>query len=160
MSYFVKLQCISCFYQDESGSSGVEPMDASRLILGIRNSGSYEGAMDVEYRQFAKLYEFVLNLEKRFDQQSRLLIVTLENAAGEAAPLEELEQSMSCMEQAIRQTIRNVDVLTRYSRQQFLIILLGTDDEGVQIAVNRIFRDYYKMNGGSAFVPTYVTIHG
>ena len=149
-----------CFYQDESGSGGVEPMDASRLILGIRNSGSYEGAMDVEYRQFAKLYEFVLNLEKRFDQQSRLLIVTLENAAGEAAPLEELEQSMSCMEQAIRQTIRNVDVLTRYSRQQFLIILLGTDDEGVQIAVNRIFRDYYKMNGGSAFVPTYVTIHG
>jgi len=143
------------FYQDESDSFDLEPMDVNRLISGIRNSGSYQGAMDVEYRQFAKLYEFVLNLEKRFDQQSRLVIVTLEHTAGEMAPLEELEKSMFCMEQAIRQTIRNVDVLTRYGRQQFLIILLGTDDEGVRIAANRIFRDYYKMNGGSAFVPSY-----
>ena len=111
--------------------------------------------MDVEYRQFAKLYEFVANMEKRFNQQSRLVIITLENATGGIVQLEELEKSMFCMEQSIRQTIRNVDVMTRYSRQQFLIILLGTDDEGVRIAVNRIFRDYYKMNGGSAFSPAY-----
>ena len=43
--------------------------------------------------------------------------------------MEELEKAMFCMEQAIRQTIRNVDMLTRYSRQQFLIILVGADPE-------------------------------
>jgi hypothetical protein len=46
-------------------------------------------------------------------------------------------------------------VLTRYSRQQFLIILVGTDPEGVRIAVDRIFKGYYKMNGGSAFTPAW-----
>ena len=143
------------FYQDEADSLDVEPMDVNLLIRGIRNSGSYQGAMDVEYRQFARLYEFVMNLEKRFNQQSRLVIITLKNAAGDVTQLEELEKSMFCMEQAIQQTIRNVDVLTRYSRQQFLIILVGADDEGVRIAMNRIFRDYYKMNGGSAFLPEY-----
>ena len=143
------------FYQEEPESFGVEPLDVNSLIRGIRGSGSYQGAMDVEYRQFAKLYEFVANMEKRFNQQSRLVIITLENATGGIVQLEELEKSMFCMEQSIRQTIRNVDVMTRYSRQQFLIILLGTDDEGVRIAVNRIFRDYYKMNGGSAFSPAY-----
>ena len=59
------------------------------------------------------------------------------------------------MEQAIRQAIRNVDVLTRYSRQQFLIILLGPDPDGVRIAMDRIFKGYYKMNGGSAFTPSW-----
>ena len=143
------------FYQEEPETFSVEPVDVNSLIRGIRGSGSYQGAMDVEYRQFAKLYEFVANMEKRFHQQSRLVIITLENASGGVVQLEDLEKSMFCMEQGIRQTIRNVDVMTRYSRQQFLIILLGTDDEGVRIAMNRIFRDYYKMNGGSSFAPSY-----
>ena len=59
------------------------------------------------------------------------------------------------MEQAIQQTIRNVDVITRYSRQQFLIILLVTNTEGVQIAVNRLIRGYHKMNENSSFSPAY-----
>ena len=62
---------------------------------------------------------------------------------------------MFFMEQSIRQTIRNVDILTRYGRQQFLVILLGTDPEGVRTAVSRIFRGYYKMYGSGAFSPSY-----
>ena len=142
------------FYRDVSADYAAELPDVNRLVSGIRNSGSYEGAMNVEYRQFARLYEFMKNLEKRFDQHFRLAMITLENASGEAQ-LEELEKSMFCMEQAIRQAIRNVDVLTRYSRQQFLIILPGTDADGVRIAIDRIFRGYYKMNGGSAYTPSW-----
>ena len=144
-----------CFYQDEADSFGNRLVDVNSLVRGIRDSGSYQGAMDVEYRQFAKLYEYVTNLERRFDQHFRLIMITMENTAGEDIQLEELEKAMFCMEQAIRQTIRNVDVLTRYSRQQFLIILVGTDPEGVRIAVDRIFKGYYKMNGGSAFTPAW-----
>ena len=47
------------------------------------------------------------------------------------------------------------DDITRYSRQQFLIILTGTDVKGVRIAADRIFRGYYKMNGSGAFSPSY-----
>lgn len=143
------------FYQEVSGDFESELMDVNRLVRGIRNSGSYQGAMDVEYRQFAKLYEFMTNLERRYDQSFRLAMITLESSSGEAVQLEELEKSMFCMEQAIRQAIRNVDVLTRYSRQQFLIILVGTDPEGVKTAVDRIIKSYYKMNGGSPFTPVW-----
>ena len=143
------------FYNDDADSFGNRLVDVNSLVRGIRDSGCYQGAMDVEYRQFAKLYEYVTNLEKRFDQHFRLIMITMENSAGDDIQLEELEKAMFCMEQAIRQTIRNVDVLTRYSRQQFLIILLGTDPEGVRIAVDRIFKGYYKMNGGSAFTPSW-----
>ena len=155
--YYVKQNGKSglSFYREESTDFGTEITDVNKLVQGIRDSGSYQGAMDVEYRQFAKLYEFMTNLEKRFNQPFSLVMITLESAAGDAVQLEDLERSMFCMEQAIRQTIRNVDVVTRYSRQQFLIILLGTDPEGVKIAVDRIFKGYYKMNGGSGFTPTW-----
>ena len=65
---------------------------------------------------------------------------------------------MYYMEQSIRQTVRNVDVVTRYNRQQFLVILVGTDPEGVRIAVDRIFRGYYKMNGSGAFPPSWAMV--
>ena len=82
-------------------------------------------------------------------------MIKLEPLPGTVPHTEELEISMYFMEQAIRQTVRGVDVVTRYSRHQFLIILLGTDDEGVRTAMERIFRGYYKMNGSNAFSPSY-----
>ena len=143
------------FYNQDSESFKIETVDVNRVVSGIRTSGSYKGAMDVEYRHFATLYEFIENNKIRFSHPFTLIMITLEATEGDCPQLEELEKSMYYMEQAIQQTIRNVDVITRYSRQQFLIILLGSNTEGVQIAVDRIFRGYYKMNGTGSFSPVY-----
>ena len=143
------------FYNVASESYREEELDMNKLIRAIRTSGSYDGAMDVEYRQFAQLYEYIENLEKRYSQPFKLIMIKLEPLPGTVPHTEELEISMYFMEQAIRQTVRGVDVVTRYSRHQFLIILLGTDDEGVRTAMERIFRGYYKMNGSNAFSPSY-----
>ena len=53
----------------------------------------------------------------------------------------------------------DVDIMTRYNKLQFLVILLGTDQDGVTSAVDRIFRGYYKMNGSGSYSPSY-TIEG
>lgn len=143
------------FYNSDSESARNEKVDINRLVNGIKNSGSYEGAMDVEYRQFAKLFEYIANLEKRYAHPFKLVMITLEASDEESPRMDELEDAMFCMEQSIRQTVRNVDIVTRYSRQQFLVILLVPDTEGVNLVVERIFRGYYKMNRSGAFTPTY-----
>ncbi len=143
------------FYNEESETDRSRNTDVSKLVNSIKNSGSYNGAMNLEYREFTKLYEFISNLGQRFSCSFRLIMITLEAEEGENPGAEELESSMHNMEQAIRQTIRDVDVLTRYGSYQFLVILLGTEGEGVESAVNRIFRGYYKMNGSGVFKPTY-----
>ena len=89
-----------------------------------------------------------------------LVMITLRANAGEQPGPDELDSAMYYMEQSIRQTIRNVDVLTRYNQQCFLVILIGADSEGVKIAMDRIFRGYYKMIGSSAFSPSYSEYHG
>lgn len=146
------------FFNVESEIAGNKKVDADKLVNGIHNSGSYHGALDVEYRQFTRLYEYINNLEKRFSHPFKLILIELEANDGEAFRAEELEKAMYYMDQSIRQTIRNVDVVTRYSRKQFLVILVGADDDGVKIIIDRVFRGYYKMGGSGAFSPMYSVI--
>ncbi len=128
------------------------------LVADIEQAGSYEGALNVEYSQFTKLYEFISNLEKRFKHPFRLILITLERRDGEASLSVSLENAMFYMERAIRISIRDVDIVTQYNRRQFLVIMLGTELAGVNIAVDRIFKSYFRMSGSNAFSPSYSII--
>lgn len=148
------------FYNHNSDPAAIDQVDLEKLIKGISDSGSYDGAMDVEYRQFSRLYEYVTHLSQRFCHPFKLVLITLKANAGEQPGPDALDSAMYYMEQSICQTIRNVDVLTRFNQQCFLVILIGADSEGVKIAMDRIFRGYYKMIGSSAFSPSYSVYHG
>ena len=143
------------FYERGPEPVQIEKTDVNSLISGIHKSGSYNGALEVEFRQFVKLYEYISNLEKRFSHSFKLILISMDAPAGEAPQLRELQKEMDFMERSIRQTVRSVDILTRYGKQQFLIILLGTDPDGARQTVERIFRSYYKMNGSSSYTPAY-----
>ncbi|MBR4454905.1 MAG: diguanylate cyclase [Solobacterium sp.] len=146
-----------CFYNPESESSS-DRVDLNRLLDGIHSAGTYDGAMDVEYRQFAKLFEYISNMERRFDQPFQLIMISLEVTGDNTASPESLETAMFYMEQSIRQTIRNVDILTRYGQNRFLVILMGADAVNVQSVSDRIFRGYYKMSGSGAYSPSWTAV--
>lgn len=59
------------------------------------------------------------------------------------------------MDRAIRISIRDVDIVTQYNRQQFLVIMLEADPSGVNTAVDRIFKSYFRMSGSNVFSPSY-----
>ncbi|MBQ7200890.1 MAG: diguanylate cyclase, partial [Eubacterium sp.] len=146
------------FYRKDT--DGVDNQaDINKIVGSIQTSGSYSGAMGVEYREITKLNELIKNLEKRFSHPFKLVMITLEAEGKNDTGSHEAEKAMYYMEQAILQTIRDVDIMTRYNKLQFLVILLGTDQDGVTSAVDRIFRGYYKMNGSGSYSPSY-TIEG
>lgn len=155
-------EAVNIFSSKESGTDKAvtdEPVDAERLTESLKDNVERSGTKDVEYKQFVRLYEYILNLEKRFHHPFMLVMITMTPCEGEEPRKEELEKTMYYMDHAIRRTIRDVDIVTRYSRQQFLIILLGSDAEGVKNAMERIFRGYYKMIGHSVFTPEYCTLN-
>ena len=85
-------------------------------------------------------------------------MISLDPIPGEEMHEEELDRAMYYMEQSIMQAIRDVDIFTRFNRQQVLVILLGTDKSGVKSAVDRIFRGFFKMNGSGGFSPSYTVV--
>ena len=141
------------FYHEDSDETVEDRVDIVKLVDGIKNSGCYEGAMDVEFRQFAKLFEYIANLQKRYNHSFELVLITLK-LPNQKVYIDELEQAMFSMEQSIKQTIRNVDVVTRYSSVQFLVILFEIPREEIETVVGRIFADFNKMDN-RGFIPEY-----
>ena len=114
--------------------------------------------MSVEYAEFMRLYEYAQSLEQRFSYPFDLMVITLDPPNGTDVSEEGMERSMYFMEQAIKQTIRDVDIMTRYGTTRFLVILLGADSDGAKVAADRVFRGYYKMSGSGTYLPSYKNI--
>ncbi len=113
--------------------------------MGLQNSGAYTGALDVDYRQFTKLYEYMKNLARRVNRQYRLVMLTL---AGEMEKLgeEDKEKVMEKLEQAVRKGMRSTDIFTRFSEHQLLVLMMEIDDEKAETAVGRVERIFFSDN--------------
>ena len=129
--------------------------ESENIAAKMKENGHYEGAMGVEYSHFPRLYEFIGKLEKRFGHPFRLILITMERDSETEASAVPPEKAMFLMERAIQVSIRDVDIVTRYSAQQFLVILTGADSAGVRSAVDRIFKSYFRMSGSIGFSPSY-----
>lgn len=136
-----------CLYHSKKLDGDNTDVDLSLLVRNLKSSGSYDGAMDMEYREFAKLFEYAENMQKRYQRGFCLVMTTLRIPEKDDYYLERMEEAMRHMEQAIRQTVRTVDVFTRYSSVQFLILLTEVGEENVQTVVDRIFSNFYEKLG-------------
>ena len=147
--YYVKQNGKADYYvykeHDSGHNSSVKNIDLDKLVKGLEKSGGYEGALDMDYRAFAKIFEFLKNIESRYDYEFKMALITLDTHGDGEIELEHIEKAMGCMEKAIQSTIRNVDVYTRYSSVQYLVIFFDVLEDNVVTVVNRVFQNFYKM---------------
>lgn len=136
------------FYHQAFTSANQHPsVDLNRLVESMRKQGAYVGPLGVDFREFTHLYEFINNLAVRYNQNLQLIMITVEpfnSTKGEFSP-EVLEDVMEHMSKAIRTSLRSVDVCTRFSSQQFLVILTNAATENIEMIVTRIFNKFYKI---------------
>lgn len=60
------------------------------------------------------------------------------------------------MEQAIHEKIRKVDISTRYSSMQYLLILYEPDETQIPKVMDRIFQQYFDtLYDKKDFIPSY-----
>lgn len=129
--------------------------DLERVISIIQNRNEYQGLFQVKYDEFAHIYDFVQHMSNRSRQKTQLLLFTLFSQDGSEIKLERMEIAMQCMEQAICKSLRGVDVGTRYSSSQFLVVLMGTEKENIRVVTDRIVQNYFKLYGGKDITLTY-----
>lgn len=120
-------------------------VDLQRLVDNLKTQGGYNGALSVEYREFAKIYDFVQHLGERYSYDLQLVMITLDTANHEELYIDEREHAMLCMEQTIKASLRAVDVSTRFSSEQFIIILMNAQSSDIEMITNRIRKNFYKV---------------
>lgn len=130
-------------------------MDLALVAKSLHDTGTYIGALDLNYRDFARQYEYMRQLGARSDCRCYLVMVTMDIAVDTLPHIEAIEHSLACMEQAIRHTIRRVDMCTRYSAMQYLIILFEPAEAQIPKVMERVFTQYYQLYDEKSLVPRY-----
>lgn len=146
------------FYQQMESEKMIDHGTGKDLTLvakALRDSGNYAGALDLDYREFAKIYEYMNHLGERYKYQCYLVMVTMETGQNSTLHIENIEQALEDMERAICQKIRSVDVCTRYSSMQYLIILFEADEKNIPKIMERIFTQYQELGAGNNVIPRY-----
>ena len=122
--------------------------DLNRLVTGLTKDGGYSGSLSVEYREFAKIYDFVRYIADRFSHNLELIMITVQPEVAGSLYIDEKEAAMLCMEKTIQASLRTVDVCTRFSSEQFLVVLMDAEKEDIDIITNRIFDNFSKVYQG------------
>lgn len=144
------------FYNDEDNKnfSNATQIDIDNLISSIKTAGTYTGSLDMEYREFTKIYEYIVKVCERYKHTCNIVLITLDTVS-ENTSMEDIEKAMESMGIAIKENIRNVDVCTRYSSVQYLVILLEAGEENIDMVIQRVFARYYKIYKNNNCVPSY-----
>ncbi len=129
--------------------------DLTRLIDNLKKQGTYTGSLSVEYREFAKIYDFIYHLTERYQYKMQLIMITLQPEEAGSFYIDEKEQAMTRMEKTIQASLRTVDVCTRFSSEQFLVILMNAEKEDIEIIVKRIFENFHNVYDGKTMVLDY-----
>ena len=143
------------FYHQMSFETGQVGKDLKQIAKALQDSGCYTGALDLEYRDFSRQYEYIYQLVMRNSWNCYLVMVTMESKSDALPYMEEIEKGLSQMKDAIHENIRKVDVCTRYSTMQYLIILFHPMETKIPDIMNRIFSEYEKRCESTDFYPTY-----
>ena len=146
--YYVKQsgKCGYYFYNNDINSAkNRHSIDLKRLVENLRIQGSYKGTLNVEYREFAKIYDYVQHLKNRYRYNIKLVMITLDFGGRENVFIDERERAMTSMEKTIQASLRSVDVCTRFSGEQFVVILMNSQDEYTNMITGRIAANFRRI---------------
>lgn len=132
-------------------------VDLERLVNSIRHVKGGKGAYRVEYQQFLKISEFVEKFTRRNNQPLQLVLLTIDLDRSIPMDLEERDDLMKDLELSVSKALRSVDVCTRFSSVQLLLLLVDTTALYVAPTVQRILGQFYKLHNPAEIKITYET---
>ena len=82
-------------------------------------------------------------------------MLTMESTGETSPSIEKAEQALLQMEEIIRKSIRKIDICTRYSSMQYLILLFQPLESAIPNIMDRIFMQYESLVCCKEFHPIY-----
>lgn len=142
---------------EENKGDNSTRIDLERLVNSIRRVNGAKGAYRVEYQQFIKVSEFVENFTKRNHQGLQIVLITIDFSRSIPMDLDERDELMKELELSVSKALRRVDVCTRFSSAQLLLLLVDTSETYVAPTVQRILRQFYALHNPAEIKIVYET---
>ena len=104
------------------------------------------GAYYCNYPSFLDVYRLMVRLKERQDLKISLMICTLDSEE-QNEKVTDISRIMEDFQSFISENLRRSDVFTRYSPNQFLILLFGSDEQSGEKVVARLQRKWRMSRG-------------
>lgn len=139
------------FYSDQSATENAragKKVDLSYLRDIMKRTDPGKGSYMLDFENFHHVYNFIRRIVERSNHDVQTLLFTLNSDVPESHDPNESEKAMELLECAIFKSLRRVDVSTRYSSRQLIVILFdASEGNGVPVA-ERILNCYRDLYGG------------
>lgn len=148
--YFVKQNGKNSFHfysesrKEESERAG-STIDLKYLSDLISRSDANNGAYVLEYDNFPQVYNFIRRFVERNQHEVQIVLFTVEQKQGRNCSPQDIETVLEALQNAIFYSLRRVDVSTRYSSKQVVVVLMDTTPENGEKVAGRILEEYHKI---------------
>jgi diguanylate cyclase (GGDEF)-like protein len=147
----------------EYGGAQNAKLDLDKLVEAIRSKDNYTGAYRVEYQRFLETHEFVQKYAQRNHQNVQLVLLTIDFDRSIPMEFDERDMVMKELELSVSKAMRGIDISTRFSSAQLLLVLVDTWATNVPQAIQRMLHQFYtvyrpndiKVNYETADITTY-----
>jgi tetratricopeptide (TPR) repeat protein len=120
-----------------------KPQAIGEIKNKLKETSEEEGAYYCNYPSFRDGFRLVRRLIERSGQSAFLMQCNLTNGKGlSMEPGEKLDYMSEELHKSIKHCLRRGDSFTKYSPSQFLLLLVGTNQEDCHIIYDRIKRYY------------------
>ena len=116
----------------------------------MKRADSGRGAYLIDYDNFGNVFNYIRRLVERSGREVQYAMFTIPDA--DTIPEAALSAAAECLEQAVYTTLRRVDVATRYSVRQIIVMLMDTSAENAVIAAERVMTCFNKLYTGDVKV--------
>ncbi len=139
------------FYSDQSATENAragKKVDLSYLRDIMKRTDPGKGSYMLDFENFHHVYNFIRRIVERSNHDVQTLLFTLNADVPKSHDPNESEKAMDLLECAIFKSLRRVDVSTRYSSRQLIVILFdASEGNGVPVA-ERILNCYRSLYDG------------
>lgn len=141
------------FFRDKIETVTAESADSTHTDLATvekvlkGNIATDKGAYAVNYADFQKIFQFISRYVDRNRPVVQAVLFTMHSSNGDYIDSETADDAMGILESAIVSSLRAVDVTTRYSSIQYIVILMNADYENGKMVADRVCNVFYSTYG-------------
>ncbi len=123
------------------------PQIISEIKGDLQETQKENGAFFCSFPSFLDAYRIIRRGMERSGQSVFMLLCTLTDNKGRPMEnSEKLEEMSNELFHSIKSTLRRSDSFTKYNPAQYLIILMGINEENCQIVIDRITKHFSREN--------------
>lgn len=127
--------------------------DVLKIVSNIISESCEPGAIKMELDSMGRLFQYINGMHTRYGIDFSTVLISLE--WEDDVSMSEVTEAMKALEYSILQSLRKVDVMSRVSESQYLIVLTEAHSQNIQMIIERVFASFFKNCQNTKIKPVY-----